>query len=140
MHTTEILIQLRQIMRSINHESKRIEKDYGVSIPQVLCLKYLKESPQFQTSQNDLRLFLKLTSSTMNGIIERLEKKGLIARLPKMGDKRKVMLSLTSKGDKLISSLPPLLEDRLARNLEKLDQEKITEIKSNLDFLSKLMG
>ncbi|GAP67867.1 transcriptional regulator, MarR family [Bacteroidales bacterium 6E] len=140
MHTTEILIQLRQIMRSINHESKRIEKDYGVSIPQVLCLKYLKESPQFQTSQNDLRLFLKLTSSTMNGIIERLEKKGLIARLPKMGDKRKVMLSLTSKGDKLISSLPPLLEDRLARNLENLDQEKITEIKSNLDFLSKLMG
>ncbi len=140
MHTTEILIQLRQIMRSINHESKRIEKDYGVSIPQVLCLKYLKESPQFQTSQNDLRLFLKLTSSTMNGIIERLEKKGLIARLPKMGDKRKVMLSLTSKGDKLISSLPPLLEDRLARNLENLDQEKITEIKSNLDFLCKLMG
>jgi DNA-binding MarR family transcriptional regulator len=140
MHTTEILIQLRQIMRSINHESKRIEKDYGVSIPQVLCLKYLKESPQFQTSQNDLRLFLKLTSSTMNGIIERLEKKGLIARLPKMGDKRKVMLSLTSKGDKLISSLPPLLEDRLARNLENLDQEKITEIKSNLDFLSRLMG
>lgn len=140
MHTTEILIQLRQIMRSINHESKRIEKDYGVSIPQVLCLKYLKESPQFQTSQNDLRLFLKLTSSTMNGIIERLEKKGLIARLPKMGDKRKVMLSLTSRGDKLISSLPPLLEDRLARNLENLDQEKITEIKSNLDFLSRLMG
>jgi DNA-binding MarR family transcriptional regulator len=140
MDTTEILIQLRQIMRSINHESKRIEKDYGVSIPQVLCLKYLKDSPQFQASQNDLRHFLKLTSSTMNGIIERLENKGLIARLPKMGDKRKVLLILTSKGDRLISSLPPLLEDRLAKNLSNLDREKITEIKSNLDFLSQLMG
>ena len=140
MDTTEILIQLRQIMRSINHESKRVEKDYGVSIPQVLCLKYLKESPQFQASQNDLRHFLKLTSSTMNGIIERLENKGLIARLPKMGDKRKVLLILTSKGDRLITSLPPLLEDRLTKNLENLDRVKIAEIKSNLDFLSQLMG
>jgi DNA-binding MarR family transcriptional regulator len=57
-----------------------------------------------------------------------------------MGDKRKVLLILTSKGDRLISSLPPLLEDRLAKNLSNLDREKITEIKSNLDFLSQLMG
>lgn len=131
MDSTEILIRLRQIMHTINTESKRIDKHYGVSIPQALSLKFLRNCPQFQTSQNELRSFLKLNSSTMNGIVERLEKKGLIARMPKMGDKRKVQIVLTAKGDQLISSIPPLLHDRLDKNLGKLD----TEAKKQMDFL-----
>jgi DNA-binding MarR family transcriptional regulator len=139
MITVDVLIKIRQIMRSINQESKRIEKEFGVSIPQVLCLKYLKTSPNFQTTQNDLRVFLNLNASSVHGIIERLERKGLIARLPKMGDKRKVQLSLTSKGDKLIQGIPPTLHDRLAKNLKKHDQATIAQLQNHLHLLSQLM-
>jgi DNA-binding MarR family transcriptional regulator len=139
MITVDVLIKIRQIMRSINQESKRIEKEFGVSIPQVLCLKYLKTSPNFQTTQNDLRVFLNLNASSVHGIIDRLERKGLIARLPKMGDKRKVQLSLTSKGDKLIHGIPPTLHDRLAKNLEKHDQATIAQLQNHLHLLSQLM-
>jgi DNA-binding MarR family transcriptional regulator len=139
MITVDVLIKIRQIMRSINQESKRIEKEFGVSIPQVLCLKYLKTSPNFQTTQNDLRVFLNLNASSVHGIIERLERKGLIARLPKMGDKRKVQLSLTSKGDKLIHGIPPTLHDRLAKNLKKHDQATIAQLQNHLHLLSQLM-
>jgi len=139
MDTIDILIKIRQIMRTINQESKRIEKDYGVSIPQVLCLKYLKNAPTFQATQNELRIFLNLNASSMHGIIERLEGKGLIARLPKVGDKRKVNLSLTSKGDKLTSTIPPTLHDRLAKNLEKQDQITLGQLQHHLHMLSQLM-
>lgn len=139
MDSTEILIRLRQIMHTINTESKRIDKNYGVSIPQALSLKFLRNCPQFQTSQNELRTFLKLNSSTMNGIVERLEKKGLIARMPKMGDRRKVQIVLTAKGDQLITSIPPLLHDRLNKNLEKLDAEAKKQMEIFLVQLSGLM-
>ena len=139
MDTTDILIKIRQIMRNINLESKRIDKDHGVSIPQVLCLQYLKRSPNFQSTQNNLQNFLMLNSSTINGIIERLEKKGLIARLPKTGDKRKVQLTLTSRGDKLLASLPPLLHDRLDRNLSSLGEEPAKQLQYHLNLLTELM-
>lgn len=126
-------------MRSINQESKRIEKEFGVSIPQVLCLKYLKTSPNFQATQNDVRVFLNLNASSVHGIIERLERKGLIARLPKMGDKRNVQLSLTSKGDKLVQGIPPTLHDRLAKNLEQHDKTTIAQLQHHLHLLSQLM-
>jgi DNA-binding MarR family transcriptional regulator len=139
MDSIDILIKIRQIMRTINQESKRIEKDFGVSIPQVLCLRYLKNRSDFRATQNDLRIFLNLNASSMHGIIERMEGKGLIARLPKAGDKRKVHISLTSKGDKLVASIPPTLHDRLAKNLEKQDQATLEQLQHHLHLLSNLM-
>ncbi|MFZ5432012.1 MAG: MarR family winged helix-turn-helix transcriptional regulator [Bacteroidota bacterium] len=139
MNTIDILISIRQIMRSVNQESKRIEKDHGVSIPQILCLNYLKRSPNFQSTQNELRLFLNLNGSSMHGLIERLEKKGLIARLPKSGDRRKVQISLTAKGDKLTGTIPPTLLDRLAKNLVLQDEQTLTGLQSYLQLLTKLM-
>ena len=38
-----IMISIRKIVRAINLESKRIEKDYSLSIPQLLTLKFLEE-------------------------------------------------------------------------------------------------
>ena len=86
MDTTEILIKIRKIVRSVDIESKKIQKEYGVSIPQVLCLSFLHESPTYQATQGEIRNFLNLNSSTVSGIINRLEKKGLLARLPKSCD------------------------------------------------------
>ena len=41
---SNIMISIRKIVRAINLESKRIEKDYNLSIPQLLTLKFLEES------------------------------------------------------------------------------------------------
>jgi hypothetical protein len=58
MDSTEIIMKIRKIVRSINLESKKIEKEYGVSIPQVLCLGFLRESRKFQAGQGDIKNFL----------------------------------------------------------------------------------
>ena len=41
---SELMISIRKIVRAVNLESKRIEKDFGLSIAQVLTLKFLKET------------------------------------------------------------------------------------------------
>ena len=139
MDTTEILIKIRKIVRSVDIESKKIQKEYGVSIPQVLCLSFLNESPNYQATQGEIRKFLNLNSSTVSGIINRLEKKGLLARLPKSGDKRVVNIALTSSGDKLLSTMPALLHEQLSERLQKLDDSEVKKVEESLETLVRLL-
>jgi DNA-binding MarR family transcriptional regulator len=140
MDTTEILIKIRKIVRSIDIESKKIQKEYGVSIPQVLCLSFLHESSNYQATQGEIRKFLNLNSSTVSGIINRLEIKGLLARLPKAGDKRVVNIALTSAGDKLLGTIPSLLHEQLSEKLQKLEETELNKVKESLDTLIRLLN
>ncbi len=139
MDTTEILIKIRRIVRSVDIESKKIQKEYGVSIPQVLCLGFLKNADNYQLTQGEIRKKLNLNSSTVSGIINRLESKGFLARLPKTGDKRVVNITLTSSGDKLLNTIPPLLHEQLSLRLKKLDENKLKEVEQSLDTLITLL-
>ncbi len=139
MDTTEILIKIRKIVRSVDIESKKIQKEYGVSIPQVLCLNFLHQSSNYQSTQGEIRKFLNLNSSTVSGIINRLEKKGFLARLPKSGDKRVVNIALTSAGDDLLNSIPPLLHEQLSEKLQKLDSKILQSVEDSLNILVTLL-
>lgn len=139
MDTTEILIKIRKIVRSVDIESKKIQKEYGVSIPQVLCLSFLRESNNYQATQGEIREFINLNSSTVSGIINRLEKKGLLARLPKSGDKRVVNIALTSAGDKLLGPIPSLLHEQLSEKLQKLEQSELDKVEESLETLVRLL-
>ncbi|MFV0592164.1 MAG: MarR family winged helix-turn-helix transcriptional regulator [Draconibacterium sp.] len=139
METTDILIKIRKIVRSIDIESKKIQKEYGVSIPQVLCLNYLHQSPNYQSTQGEIRKFLNLNPSTVSGIIDRLEKKGYLARLPKLGDKRVVNIVLTSAGDKLLNRIPALLHMQLSEKLKLLTGDELQIVESGLNTLIRIL-
>ncbi|NBC83034.1 MAG: MarR family transcriptional regulator [Bacteroidetes bacterium] len=141
MNTTDIIIKIRKIVRSINLESKKIQKEYGVSIPQILCLNFLQKSTNYQSTQNEIRQFLNLNSSTVTGIVNRLENKGLVARLPKNDqDRRVVNIILTSKGDKLISEIPSLMHEKLDMRLKELPEEQLLTILGSLNELIGLLN
>lgn len=132
---TEVLINLRKIVRSINLESKRIQKEFGISIPQLLCLHYLASNPGFQSSVSGIASYLNLNLSTVTGIVSRLEKKHLVARLPKSGDKRITVVSLTSTGKKLLDQSPELMHQQLSHKLAALPADKLKQLKDSLGLL-----
>ena len=133
------MIKIRKIVRSVDIESKKIQKEYGVSIPQVLCLNFLSKCPNYQSTQGEIRKFLNLNSSTVSGIINRLETKGFLARLPKSGDKRVVNIALTSSGDNLLSAVPLLLHEQLSERLQKLDDIELRKVEDSLNTLVNLL-
>ncbi len=139
MDYKDILIKIRRIVRTINLESKKVQKDFGVSIPQILCLEYLKASPGYQATQRAIRDHLNLNSSTVTGIIGRLERKGYLARLPKSGDKRVMHITLTSAGDALLKRTPDLLQQRLKDKLKGLSNEELSSIGGALDLLIEML-
>jgi len=131
----EIITDIRKIVRSINLESKRILKDFGVSIPQLLCLTHLSKQEEYQLTHRQLVQHLHLNSSTVTGIVNRLEKKGYIARLPKKGDRRVTNIAITAAGIKVVESTPDLLHEKLSKHLQQLPATQVEQIKRSLDLL-----
>ena len=140
MEYTEILINIRKIIRSINLESKRIEREFGISIPQYLCLNFLATTETYRATATEIGLRLNLNASTVTGIVSRLEKKGYVARLINPEDKRSSFIYLTALGDKIIKTIPNLLQDKLTLRLQELKSQELKQLQNSLDLLVKFMG
>jgi DNA-binding MarR family transcriptional regulator len=139
MDSIEILISIRKILRSLNLESKSIQKDFGLSITQLLCLSHMEKDPNYQATHKDLMKLLSLNSSTVTGIINRLEKRGYVVRLRKSGDKRLTFITLTASGIKLLEATPNILHDRLARKIDSLSNEDKIMVKKALEIITSAM-
>lgn len=140
MEYTEILINIRKIIRSINLESKGIEREFGISIPQYLCLNFLATTETYRATATEIGLHLNLNASTVTGIVSRLEKKGYVARLINPEDKRSSFIYLTALGDKIIQTIPNLLQDKLTLRLQELKSQELKQLQNSLDLLVKFMG
>ena len=135
----DILIKLRRVIRSINLESKKIEKQFGISIPQLLVLQYLSDQPDKSASGKEIKSYINLNASTVSGIISRLEAKELIARLPSDADRRVNNITLTAQGSKLLSKSPTTLQEKLSVRLKQLTPDQIGELSRNIDILIQIM-
>lgn len=140
MDYNQIIINIRQIIRALDIENKRIEKQLGLSIPQLLLLNYLKSKKDFQSIHSEIKTYLNLNSSTVTGIISRLEKKGLIIKSQGANDKRIVHIILTAKGLDLLNESPSLLHNQLIQKLNNLPPSKIQELHSATDLLASILN
>ena len=139
MKYIEILVKLRKIIRSINLESKKIEKEFGISIPQLLVLKYLSDQNDYRAFAKDIKGYINLNASTVSGIISRLESKNLVYKMTKPNDKRATYIILTAKGADLLHKSPPTLQEKLSQRLKKLTPEQIEELDRNIELLTLIM-
>lgn len=139
MESIDILVNIRKIVRSLNLESKGIQKEFGVSITQLLCMSHLEQSDNYQCTHSDLMSLLSLNSSTVTGIINRLEKRGYVARLQKAGDRRKTYITLTAAGLKLLQETPNVLHERLARKLDRLSEEEKEMVRKSMEIIISAM-
>jgi DNA-binding MarR family transcriptional regulator len=75
------------------------------------------------------------TGSTATGIIDRLENLGYVARAPKPGDRRVVLVELTPQGEQVASELYDVIRQRTALFLDLLapeDRQQLVEIFSKI--------
>lgn len=139
MDSIEILVSIRKIVRSLNLESKSIQKEFGLSITQLLTLGHLINSQRYTSTQKKIMDVLSLNSSTVTGIINRLEKKGYVARVYDLSDRRSKSITLTASGLKLMDETPNILHDRLSQKLASLSVHEQTMIKHSLEIIVSAM-
>ena len=139
MDYTEVLINIRKMIRSINLESKRIQKEHGISIPQYLLLDYINSRENYRATTKDIGTHLNLNASTVSGIISRLEKKGYLAKLPNQTDKRSTHIYLTALGAKSVVSIPDLLHEKLTAKLKSLSNDDLESLQKAMGLLVEFM-
>lgn len=139
MEYIDVLVKIRKIIRSINLESKKIEKKYGISIPQMMCLQFLSKQEDYKSTASAIKGYLMLNASTVTGILKRLEARGLVAKLPNVNDRRATFITLTAKGADLLKEPPTTLQEKLTARLQRLSDPEIQTLNENIDLLVQLM-
>lgn len=122
-----ILQSLRRIIRAVEIHSKKLDQNFQITGPQLGCLMAIRENGPLTTSGLAQKVYL--SPSTIVGIVDRLEEKGLISRRRGDRDRRQVLVCVTEAGERLLATAPSSLQDSLAdalKNLPELEQVSIT--------------
>ncbi len=132
-----VLIALRQIIRSIDIRSKRLVKQFGLTGPQLLILQEIAGAGEITASE--LAKAISLSQATVTGILERLEKRNLIARRRSNSDRRRVKVSVTPNGRQLLGAAPPLMQESFLEEFDRLQNWEQHMILSTLQRLVAMM-
>jgi DNA-binding MarR family transcriptional regulator len=137
-YAANILQSLRRIIRSIDQHNKQLSKKYKMTVPQLVCLRQLANQNGQMTTGN-LAKQVYLSQATVTGILDRLERKGLITRQRSTHDRRQVFVALTEAGIKLNKDMPWPLQERFAQSLASLSDEKQEQFDTMLKHLVEMM-
>jgi DNA-binding MarR family transcriptional regulator len=113
--TLDFLRILWGIEHGLQRASKRMEAAIGITGPQRLVLRVLKAHPDI--TAHDLAAVVQLHPSTLTGVLQRLERKGLIARTRDEADNRRVRLRLRPEALPLADRKKGTVESRVRRAL-----------------------
>lgn len=108
----------------------KIGAENDLSLTQLRVLGILRER---QPRMAELADYLGLKKSTMSGLIDRAEKKGLVARTPSLEDSRAIEVFLTAEGRALVARLHLQLQQSLAPMTGRLDAAGQRQLRDLLD-------
>ena len=101
----EVVLRIVRAFHFINQELVRGQLEYGISPPECGVLIELRlAGPPYKMTPTQLYNRLLVTSGGMTGRIDRLEKLGLLCRLPDPQDRRSILVQLTENGHELIQA------------------------------------
>ena len=135
--TKEIVYSIRRLMQAGEHYTKELNKVYNVSAAQINCLIALYENGPLPPSQ--IARHIMVNSSTVTGIIDRLEKKNLVKRLRISQDRRVITIQLTKNGKILAENAPPPIQQKIIDGLNRLSEREIDQISLTLRGLTSML-
>lgn len=116
--TREILDAVRRIVQTLRASSRYAERRVGLSAAQLFVLHKLAETPAI--SLNDLAERTRTHQSSVSTVVSRLVTRGLVQRTQAQADGRRLELTLTPRGRRLVARAPEPAQESLIRSIERL--------------------
>ncbi len=147
-----IFFQLASTTRNgIKLWTKKLES-LNLTVPQATTLNFLEEiqsvsiealnkisQPIFGdengVSFHELSKQLNMTSPTLTGIVDRLEKNGMVSRTPNPQDRRSILISLTQKGLEIVPKIRKAITEANQTFLNSLSNDEELMLRGLLNRL-----
>jgi DNA-binding MarR family transcriptional regulator len=133
-----VVSTLRQIIRAIDLQSKKLTKRYGLTGPQLIVLKEIYKGSDRPISA--IAKEVSLSQATVTSILDRLEQQGFATRQRSSLDKRKVNILLTEKSETILDTNPSLLQEEFTDEFEKLEEWEKNMIISSLQRMASMLN
>ena len=133
----ECMQSLRRIVKALETYSQSVEKRFGLTGPQLWALWELGHIGP--CALKDLAERMKLDASTVVGVVDRLVAKGLVVRNPDAGDRRRISLAPTPKGEEILQAAPHPAQGHLLGGLERMERARVEDLHASLRTLVEVM-
>lgn len=137
LDTVAIADRLRPILLKLSRELRREAREAGVSPEQVGVLVAIKYEPGIGV--RDLAARERVSPPAMSNTVDRLERDGLVLRTPNPHDKRRVGLTLSPEGERVLRRVRSRRTAWLATRLGELTDEELQAIDAAVDPLRKVL-
>lgn len=133
----ELLIALRRIIRAIDLHSKKLNRESGLTGPQLIILQTIQSLPEVTPKR--LAQEVTLSQGTVTVILDRLTARGLVERVRSETDRRSYHLTLSEEGAEVLRLAPALLQNEFIDRFSQLEQWEQTQILSSVQRVAVMM-
>jgi DNA-binding MarR family transcriptional regulator len=128
---------LRPVLLRLGRELRRESEALGVTSRQVTLMWLIRERPGL--SLRELAAEERISAPALSGHVDRLERAGLIERVRSADDRRRVGLTITADGARLLRRVRAQRTTWLAERLQGLAPEELAAVEAALEPLRRLL-
>ena len=132
----QALMELLRTADTLWNASRAFFERWDLSPSQFNVLNLLHLNPD-GLSQTDLSRQLIMHRSNLTGLVDRLEKRGLVARREVAADRRAYSVVLTAAGTRLLRDILPRYYDEAARVWDRLPARRAAELIADLQQVAR---
>lgn len=104
-----VMKSIRRIVRAMDMRSKKVARDTGLTIPQIVVLQAVRELGEVTTAA--LSRHADLSPATVVTILDNLQNRDLVERRRSDVDRRIVHTALTETGARILAEAPSLFDE-----------------------------
>jgi len=134
-------MQLVELLRGINKEiSKRlvtIVREQKLSIAEISVLMRMNRTPACRATE--LAAMIGIPTSTVTGILDRLERRGLLKRRRDPNDRRSILIMVTQKTKDFVADLITPMEGMLREAFRSMPDSRTQRLIEDLRFILKAL-
>lgn len=133
-----LLRSVRRVMHGFDVQSRRMGAVSDITLPQLLCLAAVVADEGMTSRQ--IAAEIHVGASTLVGVLDRLQAKGLVARVRDPRDRRQVHIVPTAAGRRFIAKAPSAFGEAFDEAFATLSDSRQRRLVEDLSLMADLMA